>query len=523
MMRNIDGVNIDDVLTDYIPSILVSKSGRVALAPVIGDIDESKKSQQSIINFNKDRKMWEKNNLISTVASYLPPPLDLALLADVDPRSPISIIDRLSGIGLLAAWADFNQEDRVSWERYDKFSADELFKSRAGVTDGLYEEFISPLLHVLPMTPGYDCSAAAALSCFHVFALQTKGAFDVRWGRGSLSELIFNPWIKQLLGRGNFQIKGGCKVSSIDKHSSSGDNKESITINIEGEEDIKCDAVVLAVGANSCAKLVSQSPSLKELDTTKNFDDLRGITCVAVRLFLKPSAATLELKEGSTELPSHVADAMRDSPVVVVGPDILPELKETGFCIYDLQRMHDEFAYNSTSAESNVAVIEVDFFRADSIADKDDDEVINLTLQAISAALKADKIDSSLVVDSAVFRARKAVSHFNIGSASLSPDTILDENIFICGDWIDRTGHASWSTEKAVVTAKKAAKDVLAYNKLNTNSICILDVTEESDELKSLRNVAQILRETIPSPINDGGIPPSPWSLANLLTKNLGK
>ena len=108
--------------------------------------------------------MWEKNNFISTVASYLPPPLDLALLADVDPGSPISIIDRLSGIGLLAAWADFNQEDRVSWERYDKFSADELFKSRAGVTDGLYEEFISPLLHVLPMTPGYDCSAAAALS-----------------------------------------------------------------------------------------------------------------------------------------------------------------------------------------------------------------------------------------------------------------------------------------------------------------------------------------------------------------------
>ena len=36
----------------------------------------------------------------------------------------------------------------------------------------LYDELVQPLLHVLPMAPGYDVSAAAALSCFHVFALQ---------------------------------------------------------------------------------------------------------------------------------------------------------------------------------------------------------------------------------------------------------------------------------------------------------------------------------------------------------------
>ena len=38
------------------------------------------------------------------------------------------------------------------------------------------------------------------------------------------------------------------------------------------------------------------------------------------------------------------AAAMKASPVCVVGPGVggLPPLRETGFCVYDLQRMHDE-------------------------------------------------------------------------------------------------------------------------------------------------------------------------------------
>ena len=90
------------------------------------------------------------------------------------------------------------------------------------------------------MAPGYDISAAAALSCFHVFALQApsrltppispasplhhfcissasrlhlfqsrlhlprqaRGAFDVRWCRGGISERIFTPWQRQLVESG---------------------------------------------------------------------------------------------------------------------------------------------------------------------------------------------------------------------------------------------------------------------------------------------------------------------------------
>ena len=76
--------------------------------------------------------------------------------------------------GLLGAWADFGQEDPESWARYDDVTAEELFVARGGCSDALYEDMVSPLLHVLPMGPGYDISAAAALSCFHVFALQVS-------------------------------------------------------------------------------------------------------------------------------------------------------------------------------------------------------------------------------------------------------------------------------------------------------------------------------------------------------------
>ena len=104
----------------------------------------------------------------------LPAPLDTALLAEFSPTSPLTLLDRASAIGLLACWADFGQEDEASWRRYDDVSAEEMFKEYGGVSDTLYDELVAPLLHVLPMGPGYDISAAAALSCFHVFALQVR-------------------------------------------------------------------------------------------------------------------------------------------------------------------------------------------------------------------------------------------------------------------------------------------------------------------------------------------------------------
>ena len=83
------------------------------------------------------------------------------------------------------------------------------------------------------MGPGYDISAAAALSCFHVFALQSRGAFDVRWGRGGLTPSIFLPWQTQLEARGNVELRSGARVAGI----SEGNDGSPLSVAVVGQED----------------------------------------------------------------------------------------------------------------------------------------------------------------------------------------------------------------------------------------------------------------------------------------------
>ena len=468
---------------------------------------------------------FSEKSIRKFLAASLPPPLDLPLLAELDTAeaknggSKVNPVDLLSGLGLLGAWADFEQEGRISWERYDTQTASLLFE-KAGIADALNEEFVSPLLHVLPMCPAYDCSAAAALSCFHVFALQSRGAFDVRWCRGSISEKIFEPWQKQLENR-NVQIRGGARVSTIDK-----DENGKFTIQLDsmgegGDSDIiDCDAVVLAVGATAAGRLTSSSNALSSLEATQNFDKLRGVTCVAVRLFLKPNKTITSNLEGGahgkTQLPPDMAETMIDSPVTVCGAGIggIEELRETGFCIYDLQRMHDEFSVDyykeNVDEGEQVAVLEVDFYRADAFVDMDDDQKADIAFRAVSSAFNTAKMDSDDIVDAIVLRARNAVSHFAPNSALYSPDVKLGDGMYICGDWVDRTGHASWSTEKSVVTARQAASVLSRDLGLKDSDCNVIPAAKDTPQLAALRQSTKLLRNVLPPKT----LPPSPWVLA---------
>ena len=221
------GLDLDDELGPYSPSVLVSKSGRIALAPVLGDDAAESNGSASSNQLNP------LSSPLELLAELLPPPLDVALVSEFDPSSPLTIVDRASAIGLLGAWADFGQEDKASWDIYNKVSAEELFLKKAGVTKGLYDELVQPLLHVLPMCPGYECSAAAGLSCFHVFALQ----FDVRWCRGGITERIFDPWATKLLGRGNVEIRGSSKVSSVSRRSNNGTDENEFEVVVNDGQD----------------------------------------------------------------------------------------------------------------------------------------------------------------------------------------------------------------------------------------------------------------------------------------------
>ncbi|KAL3905241.1 MAG: hypothetical protein SGILL_009755, partial [Bacillariaceae sp.] len=499
------GLNLDDVLTQYTPSMLVSSSGKVALAPVMGN--DNKDAGDLKISSLLGTNPLDSEALLSRIAELLPPPLDLALLSDFEGDNPLTNIDRVSGIGLLGAWADFEQEDPVSWERYDKISADNLFLSIAGVTPTLYNELVSPLLHVLPMTPGYDCSAAAALSCFHVFALQSRGAFDVRWCRGTITEKIFNPWTQLLQEeRGNVSFRGGAKVTEIietassSSSSSKSTSKYQVTLN-DGDETIDCDAIVFAIGGTSLKNLSPSCPPLANLPIAEKWQRFRGVTCVAVRLFFD-----------SPEMISSIAEATKDSPVVVCGAGVggIKELTETGFCIYDVERIQD--------GDDVKATLEVDFFRADPLAALSDEEVVEITLQAVSAALGISPIQGdSVIADASVVRARNAVSHFCVDSASWSPDVKLNDGLYICGDWIDRTGHASWSTEKSVVTGIQAATALVEEFGLEAPSSKVIPAASDTPQLQALRQLSRTIRGILPPGLEDAVKPQAPWVLARQL------
>lgn len=500
------GLDLDEILTPYTPSVLVSQSGRVALAPVLGDDGQSTMDPG---DFSREKIDWSKlSSLIAAIANQLPPPLDIALLSEFDTASPLTVADRISALGLLGVWSDFDQEDPESWKRYDGISADNLFRSVAGVSPNLYQDLVSPLLHVLPMTPGYDCSAAAALSCFHVFALQASGAFDVRWCRGTISEQIFNPWAKKLQAGGNVNIRGGSKVTSIEELKEEGGSSE-LTVEINGGETMKFDAIILAVGGTSMKKLLPCSSVLANLPDSKNWEKLRGVTCVAVRLFFKAACSS----DGTIRGISAIDEAMKDSPAFVCGPNIggIAELTETGFCIYDLQRLHDEFSLDFQKSSKSVPCLayEVDFFRADGLAAIEDDVcVARIALRAISAALNIPSLEADSLLDVSVVRAKDAVSHFCVGSASWSPPVKLQNNLYICGDWVDRTGHASWSTEKSVVTARQAAGSLAKEFGLDCDA-GIIPAAPDTAQFSMLRKTAKTLRQGSPFDV----LPPSPWVL----------
>lgn len=508
-------VTIDDILTPYTPSVLYSRrSGRVALAPVVIDAMDEPRAQHQKKNYKDSASdimqmitslsnLSDQKALLRLLATFLPAPLDIAVGTEFSSDSKLSLLDRISALNLLSIWANFDPSKVSSWDQYDNTSADTLFRGSAKISDTLYSELVEPLLSVLPMCPGYDCSAAAAISCFHAFALCRKGAFDVRWCRGTITDKIFTPWIHLLQQRAiknqnSFRIRKNSKVTAITETTSLTKSEFVVSINNDNSEIITCDAIIFAVGIGGAQKLRAASPPLLAISSTKRWDQLRAISCVCVRLFLNSTSYFVE------ELNGH----MKNSPVAVCGPNIiLPELSETGFCIYDLQRLQDEFKRKN---RMDVTVIEVDYYRAtDAVINLPNSEIAGLTLHAIAKVMKIATLSASTldcVLDVSVVRARNAVSHFSVGSASCTPSSVkLRRGLYMCGDWIDRKGHASWSTEKAVVTGRQAAT-ILASDfdiVLPKSATEIIPAAPDTPQLATLRKVNTFLRS---SNRNDGSL-----------------
>ena len=153
---------------------------------------------------------------------------------------------------------------------------------------------------------------------------------------------------------------------------------------------------------------------------------------------------------------------------------------------------------------------------------EDDAAVAELACQAACAALgvPAGTLRGEMVVDTAVVRAKRAVSHFALGSAALSPGVSLGSGVYACGDWVDRTGHASWSTEKAVVTGRQAAAAIGRDLGLSAVDGAVIPAAADTPQLAALRQAAATLRKVAPPDTRTGMPPPAPWAaLRSVLTK----
>ena len=66
----------------------------------------------------------------------------------------------------------------------------------------MYDEAFEPMILTGLFSPGEQCSAAAALGMAYFFVLKHQTSFDVRWCKGNIGELIFQPWVEQMKERG---------------------------------------------------------------------------------------------------------------------------------------------------------------------------------------------------------------------------------------------------------------------------------------------------------------------------------
>ena len=346
----------------------------------------------------------------------------------------LSIVDRLSIIPWL-----FNvfylKASGETYNRYDQMSAYELFRL-FGVTDKAYELFLKPTLAVGLFTNPEQLSAAAVLETLEFYALAHQNSFDVCWCKGSISERIFQPLIQRIEAQGG-TVAGSRLVTDITIDPLSGHVDAVIAKNVDtgNEEVYEADAVVFAVSISGMQKLVmSNQPVLGVRRDFQNIMNLRTIDCIATRIWF-------------------------DRPVITKFPvNVIAGIEgDVGCTYFNLSTLQsDEFQ------DEPGTVIAADFYGASSILPLTDEEIINRVQRNI--AVCEPQFAGARVIDSAVLRFPKAVTHFSPGSLRYRPTQQTSiPNVFIAGDYVKGLEHGAngLSQERAFVSGLSAANLVI--------------------------------------------------------------
>mmetsp|Transcript_13605 Transcript_13605/g.49465 ORF Transcript_13605/g.49465 Transcript_13605/m.49465 type:complete len:454 (-) Transcript_13605:248-1609(-) len=377
--------------------------------------------------------------------------------------------DLVTMLPLFGAILDYDK-DEETYQKYDKMSARELFRS-FGVTDNLYRTFLEPLLLVGLFAPPEELSAAAVLGTLWFYAGAHQQDFDIRWCKGSVSELIFQPLVNSIKDKGG-KILGGHFVTEIAGESG---RVQSVTCKVkDGSEKVfQADAVVFAVGIKAMQKIVPPSPILAQHQSFRNIMNLKGIDCIATRLWF-------------------------DRIVQVKNPaNVLSQFdQDVGGTFFILNDLQDEYR------DSEGTVVAADFYHANSLLPLSDADIL-AKVQRNMAKCVPEFADAKLE-HGAVLRVPQAVTHFSPGSNRWMPtqETPIP-NAFMSGDWVKQVPHGAngLSQERALVTGYRAANMVIEELGVGVPKE-ILQVEEDEDHVKLARRLTKDLTEVLPFPVS---------------------
>jgi len=400
--------NLDDVLTGYAEQGQYSPKGLEAVWPVYRD--------------SKPQLPTGLAQALYTKFTNLPP------------------LDRASAFPLVLAFSEFD-DSKEAWEKYDSISFRDLCV-KLGVSKRCYQEAFEPMILTGLFAPGAECSAAAALGMAYFFVLKSQNSFDVRWCKGNIGELIFDPWVKFLEEEGvtfqtstrvqGFEMEGANTISSILCSKMEDGVTESVALD--------ADNVVFAVGGAALNGMVRNSPQLSKHAEFRKFANLRGTGVLATRLYL---------------------DRELDAPYSANACWGFDE--GVGMTYFDITKLHD-LTINESSEDNNEvsgSIIELDYYHAASLLVMSDEEIVDKVKRDLDTILGKQSANAK-VLDAAIVRLPQAVNWYSPGSYKNMPDaqSFSVNNAFFCGD-IVRSRHGSWSQEKAYVTGIEAANLIL--------------------------------------------------------------
>ncbi len=354
----------------------------------------------------------------------------------------LPVLDRASALPLALAFCDFD-DSIEAWEKYDPTSFRDLC-ARLGVSRRCYDEAFEPMILTGLFAPGSECSAAAALGMAYFFVLKTSTSFDVRWCRGNVGEVIFDPWVAHLRTLGvnfetstrvrGFELGGDGAVTGVVCTGEGRDGSEDATFALDSDD------VVFAVGGAALGAMVRSSPELSRHSEFRKFTNLRGTGVLATRLYL--------------DRPLNVPYSAN----ACWGFD-----RGVGMTFFDITTLHGLSDVSETNRKGKVrgSVIEIDYYHAASLLAMSDDAIVEKAKGDLDTILGRQSIDAR-VLDAAIVRLPQAVNWYSPGSYANMPDVRSSSipNVYFCGDLV-RSRHGSWSQEKAYVTGVEAANSIL--------------------------------------------------------------